>query len=121
MKHTEAPWQAQDDGTIVGAIDGPDDGRLHYETVCQVEHTRDVAIITAAPEMLTGLAEAVGLLMGCADAMVQAGLHRSAITLYDKSTALLKLMIRAGGGKSDPVPDPVHLTIEALRKAKGET
>jgi hypothetical protein len=65
---TEGPWQCQHsydlDGlcTIIGAIDGPDDGHWHYREVCrlndELDHGELIAnarLITAAPELLSAL------------------------------------------------------------------
>lgn len=63
-KFTEAPWQSQHDNDmdgicrIIGAIDGPDDGRFHYRVVCEVdpdgsldakEQYANARLIAAAP------------------------------------------------------------------------
>lgn len=63
--HTEGPWQSQHDFdrdgelTIIGAIDGPDDGQFHYTTVCLVEEgeeaTANARAIVALPEVLDAL------------------------------------------------------------------
>lgn len=72
---TEAPWQSQHDFDmqgvcrIIGAIDGPDDGRFHYRVVCEVdpdgsldakEQYANARLIAAAPalyEALSGIIE----------------------------------------------------------------
>ena len=65
-KFTPGPWQSQHqwdaDGiySIIGGIDGPDDGRFHYTHVCEVnEECRDayanVALIAAAPDLYEAL------------------------------------------------------------------
>lgn len=38
-EHTEGPWQAKNEHepyTIIGGIDGPDEGRMHYTEICTV-------------------------------------------------------------------------------------
>lgn len=64
--HTEGPWQSQHDFDmegvcrIIGAIDGPDDGRFHYRVVCEIdpdgsldakEQYANARLIAAAPDL----------------------------------------------------------------------
>lgn len=71
-KFTEGPWQSQHDYdlegemTIIGAIDGPDDGRWHYQQVAEVCSEHDVAearanvrLIVAAPDLLKACKELI--------------------------------------------------------------
>lgn len=66
LQHTPGPWQSQHDFdwegacTIIGNIDGPDDGRFHYTVVCDInedpeEWFANRTLIIAAPEMLATL------------------------------------------------------------------
>jgi hypothetical protein len=66
-KHTPGPWQQYSEWEplrIVGNIDGPDDGRMHYTTVCEVELTEDdtfranARLIATAPTLLKALQSA---------------------------------------------------------------
>ena len=63
---TSGPWQSRHgwdaDGvcSIIGAVDGPDDGRFRYTTVCEVtEECNDwranAYLIAAAPELYDAL------------------------------------------------------------------
>lgn len=63
---TAGPWQSQHhwdaDGvcSIIGAVDGPDDGRFLYTPICEVnEECNDwranAALIAAAPELYEAL------------------------------------------------------------------
>ena len=56
---TPGPWQSQHNWdtagvcSIIGAIDGPDDGRFHYTRVCEVneeagEYQANASLIAAA-------------------------------------------------------------------------
>lgn len=63
-RHTEGPWQSVSDDhdpyTIIGGIDGPDDGRMHFTEVCTVNETAadasgNARLIAAAPDMLKAL------------------------------------------------------------------
>ena len=71
-KITEGPWQSQHDldidglRTIVGGIDGPDDGQYHFTVVCELndeapEFERNRRLVIAAPEISDALAGLVGL------------------------------------------------------------
>jgi hypothetical protein len=61
-KHTPGPWQSKSDYepmTIIGNVDGPDDGEYHYTPICEVEPTlfpdenaANARLIAAAPELL---------------------------------------------------------------------
>lgn len=68
--HTEGPWQSQHDFDmegvcrIIGAIDGPDDGRFHYRVVCEIdpdgsldakEQYANARLIAAAPDLYEAL------------------------------------------------------------------
>lgn len=72
--YTEGPWQSHSDYTvdsrllIVGGIDGPDDGQMHYTPVCEVISDRghgdgpdlmeafaNARLIAAAPSLLRAL------------------------------------------------------------------
>jgi hypothetical protein len=66
---TPGPWQIKSDYeayTIVGNIDGPDDGRMHFTYVCEAQDEDDVRLIAAAPEMLEALNAAL-LWLGAED------------------------------------------------------
>lgn len=63
---TEGPWQSQHDfdasgeSLIIGAIDGPDEGRMRYTPVCEVNVETDswranARLIAAAPELYAAL------------------------------------------------------------------
>ena len=67
-KHTPGPWQSQHafdiDGvlTIIGNVDGPDDGQYHYTRVADVADTRydaemlaNARLIAASPDLLDAL------------------------------------------------------------------
>ena len=71
--HTEGPWQAysddQDPFVIVGALDGPDDGQIHFTEVCTVNENAPDAeanrrLIIAAPELLKLARMVVDYLIG---------------------------------------------------------
>lgn len=58
--HTPGTWQPYSDYEpflIVGNIDGPDDGQMHYTRVCEVEENAwseaNARLIAAAPEFLS--------------------------------------------------------------------
>ena len=60
--HTPGPWQRYADYEpllIVGNVDGPDDGQMHYTRVCEVEDNAwadaNVRLIAAAPKLLAAL------------------------------------------------------------------
>lgn len=66
---TDGPWQSQNseslDGmcTIVGNIDGPDDGRFTYTVICEMnadaaDFEANRRLVIAAPELLKALIEA---------------------------------------------------------------
>lgn len=66
-KWTPGPWQSQHqfdvagECAIIGAIDGPDEGRFHYTRVCEVNEECDdfcanARLIAAAPELYDALA-----------------------------------------------------------------
>ncbi len=45
-KHTPTPWQQYSEHEplrIIGNVDGPDDDRMHYTTVCEVNAENDQA------------------------------------------------------------------------------
>ncbi len=62
-QHTPGPWQQHSENqplTIIGNVDGPDDTRYHYTTVCEVtDHEQEAQansrLIAAAPELLEAL------------------------------------------------------------------
>jgi hypothetical protein len=64
-KHTPGPWQIKSDYeplTIIGNVDGPDDGQYHYTPICEVEPTlfpdenaANARLIAAAPDLLAAL------------------------------------------------------------------
>lgn len=75
-KFTEAPWQSQHDydmdgvRRIIGAIDGPDDGRFHYRVVCEIdpddtlspsEQCANARLIAAAPALYDACQAMLGL------------------------------------------------------------
>jgi hypothetical protein len=62
--HTSGPWQSfnfvHDPFTIVGNIDGPDDGAYHFTEICTVNDgspgaLANAQLIAAAPELLAML------------------------------------------------------------------
>jgi hypothetical protein len=65
MPHTPAPWQIKSDYeplSIVGNVDGSDDGQYHYTPICEVEptlfpdeNTANARLIAAAPDLLAAL------------------------------------------------------------------
>lgn len=72
---TEGPWQSQHDFDmegvcrIIGAIDGPDDGRFHYKVICEVdpdgsldtkEQYANARLIAAAPDLADLAANVAG-------------------------------------------------------------
>lgn len=84
-KFTEGPWQSQGDFDmesvcrIIGAIDGPDDGRFHYKLVCEIdpdgsqdtaEQYANARLIAAAPDLYEALDFALLALMGVRAALV---------------------------------------------------
>jgi len=112
---TPGPWQSHSDAeplTIIGAIDGPDDGRMNYTIVCEVENEGDVPLISCAPDLADGLADAVGLIRGCAGIFKDSHPLTSAM-LDNKAAALLALLVKA-----TRKADPVHSTIESLRSTQ---
>jgi hypothetical protein len=62
MMHTPGPWQIKSDYEpleIIGNVDGPDDGQMHYTPICAVEPTlfpdenaANARLIAAAPDLL---------------------------------------------------------------------
>jgi len=69
--HTPGPWQSQHDYdidgicAIIGNIDGPDDGRMHFTHICEVmtddadEARANARLIAAAPDLLEMLQEMI--------------------------------------------------------------
>ena len=62
--HTPGPWQAHsasDPLEIIGNVDGPDEGRMHYTRVCEVEDNAEAEanarLVAAAPELLAAGSE----------------------------------------------------------------
>ena len=62
MKHTPGPWQAKNEYeplTIIGNIDGPDEGWMRYTDICEVadgeEALANARVMIAAPELLEAL------------------------------------------------------------------
>jgi hypothetical protein len=63
--HTAGPWQIKSEYeplTVIGNVDGPDDGQYHYTPICEVEPTlfpdenaANARLIAAAPELLAAL------------------------------------------------------------------
>jgi hypothetical protein len=62
--HTPGPWQARNDygwDTIIGNVDGPDDGEYTYTGIAEVitedpgEAQANARLIAAAPELLEAL------------------------------------------------------------------
>ena len=83
---TEGPWQSQHDFDmygvcrIIGAIDGPDDGRFHYKVVCEIDpdgsmdartQCANARLIAAAPELYEALDFAMNAMMGMREAFVE--------------------------------------------------
>lgn len=99
-EHTEGPWQAKNDHepyTIIGGIDGPDEGRMHYTEICTVnEEAADAVanarLIAAAPDMLKALkssldsADRIGEPGDCERAMVSLRLTQAAIDKAEGTT-----------------------------------
>lgn len=65
MSHTPGPWQMRDEryciNEILGNLEGPIEGQIRGEKICEMEHTEDgqifanAKLISAAPEMLSTL------------------------------------------------------------------
>jgi hypothetical protein len=87
MKHTPGPWQIKSEYeplSIIGNVDGPDDGQYHYTSICEVEPTlfpdenaANARLIAAAPELLAALVKIEGL----ADEHARAGDHHGTLLL----------------------------------------
>lgn len=95
-KWTNGPWQSQHDFsvdgicTIIGNIDGPDDGRYTYTVVCDVDEEPDAylanaRLIASAPDLYRLLSAAINYLAVYA-ATMQDG---QAAELLTKCTAAL--------------------------------
>lgn len=104
--HTDWPWQALNEHepyTIIGGIDGPDEGRFHYTEVCTVnadapDADANAKLIIAAPELLRSLrnlADAVGA-MRVPQNFAEAGLQVS-VTLGPALKAARATLAKAGG------------------------
>jgi hypothetical protein len=67
-KHTPGPWQIKSDYeplSVVGNVDGPDNGQYRYTPICEVEPTlfpdenaANARLIAEAPELLAALRSA---------------------------------------------------------------
>jgi hypothetical protein len=54
-KYTPTPWQQYSEWQqlrIVGNLDGPDDGKMHYTTICEVELTADDTCLANAAHIV---------------------------------------------------------------------
>lgn len=83
-EHTEGPWQSQHDFdqsgfcTIIGGIDGPDDGQWHYTLICEVneepdEYRANARLIAAAPELLAALRHVTAALVAATSLLERGG------------------------------------------------
>ena len=96
---TEGPWQSkneQEPYTIIGAIDGPDEGRYHYTEVCEInEEAADAEanrrLIIAAPALLKTLRAASHALRSYQYGNAATDLARSTADACDAA------IVKAGG------------------------
>ena len=110
--HTEGPWQSQHDFDmegvcrIIGAIDGPDDGRFHYRVVCEIdpdgsldakEQYANARLIAAAPELYEALSGILAMVEDMA-AIFPIKLDDEGLSAMDRARAALA---KAGTPQAD--------------------
>lgn len=98
LKHTPGPWQIKSEYeplTIIGNVDGPDDGQYHYTPICEVEETlfhdenaANARLIAAAPELLAAL-ECISEMLDTADDTPLGQIGRLLDDMANRCTAAL--------------------------------